>query len=276
MADFIVNSDEDEQERAQRHRRDAQKQKKKKRPSAAAYNPDLEDSEEILSDGVLELEDEEEEEEEFERKRSRKGRKGGRPPKPAARRPSEEDAEENANEGGRLRRLRKAPSETVVLNLESEDENEVLDVEIYQQDDVPTLNEEKGESEEEGEEESEEEDDETIAALDSIINQTEQHTVCFRQRLDKLPIDEKKSKMVPTEGAPYEVAPACLRHQLKDYQLVGLNWMYLLHQEGLNGILADESTPNFVLFLSPRSLVCSVCSGAWENDSEHFSSCTCF
>ena len=29
--------------------------------------------------------------------------------------------------------------------------------------------------------------------------------------------------------------------ELKDYQLVGLNWMNLLYTQELNGILADES-----------------------------------
>ena len=28
--------------------------------------------------------------------------------------------------------------------------------------------------------------------------------------------------------------------QLKPYQLIGLNWLALLHSEDLNGILADE------------------------------------
>ena len=41
--------------------------------------------------------------------------------------------------------------------------------------------------------------------------------------------------------------------QLKSYQLVGLNWLALLHSQNLNGILADEMvrtaihTYNFVL-----------------------------
>ena len=45
--------------------------------------------------------------------------------------------------------------------------------------------------------------------------------------------------------------------QLKAYQLVGLNWLALLHSQNLNGILADEMvSPNtsiiFILYL----LVC--------------------
>ena len=36
--------------------------------------------------------------------------------------------------------------------------------------------------------------------------------------------------------------PASLHKKLKDYQMVGMNWLYLLHREGLSGILADEST----------------------------------
>ena len=28
--------------------------------------------------------------------------------------------------------------------------------------------------------------------------------------------------------------------QLKGYQLIGLNWLVLMHEQGLNGVLADE------------------------------------
>lgn len=30
------------------------------------------------------------------------------------------------------------------------------------------------------------------------------------------------------------------RLQLKGYQLIGLNWLVLMHEQGLNGVLADE------------------------------------
>lgn len=30
------------------------------------------------------------------------------------------------------------------------------------------------------------------------------------------------------------------RLQMKSYQLIGLNWLVLMHQQGLNGVLADE------------------------------------
>jgi hypothetical protein len=38
-----------------------------------------------------------------------------------------------------------------------------------------------------------------------------------------------------------EQQPQLLERPLKDYQLIGMNWLYTLHKEGLNGILADES-----------------------------------
>jgi len=38
-----------------------------------------------------------------------------------------------------------------------------------------------------------------------------------------------------------ERQPKMLQRDLKDYQLIGMNWLYTLHKEGLNGILADES-----------------------------------
>jgi len=34
--------------------------------------------------------------------------------------------------------------------------------------------------------------------------------------------------------------PTNLRCQLKPYQLKGLNWLYNLYEQGINGILADE------------------------------------
>lgn len=35
--------------------------------------------------------------------------------------------------------------------------------------------------------------------------------------------------------------PQALKHPLKDYQLEGLKWMATLYENGLSGILADES-----------------------------------
>eukprot|EP01047_Picozoa_sp_COSAG01_P034618 COSAG01_NODE_2608_length_7388_cov_2.860200_10_plen_71_part_00 len=37
---------------------------------------------------------------------------------------------------------------------------------------------------------------------------------------------------------PSNVGGECMR--LKPYQLIGLNWLYLMHQNQLNGILGDE------------------------------------
>ena len=32
----------------------------------------------------------------------------------------------------------------------------------------------------------------------------------------------------------------CVSLQLKPYQLTSLNWLVLMHEQGVNGILADE------------------------------------
>ena len=37
-----------------------------------------------------------------------------------------------------------------------------------------------------------------------------------------------------------ELSVSFCRHTLKPYQLVGLNWLTLMHRQELNGILADE------------------------------------
>ena len=34
--------------------------------------------------------------------------------------------------------------------------------------------------------------------------------------------------------------PKMLQATLKDYQLMGLNWLATLYEQGINGILADE------------------------------------
>lgn len=39
--------------------------------------------------------------------------------------------------------------------------------------------------------------------------------------------------------------------QLRDYQVQGLNWMIALHQNGLNGILADEMGRAYSEFTLP-------------------------
>jgi len=39
--------------------------------------------------------------------------------------------------------------------------------------------------------------------------------------------------------------------QLRDYQVQGLNWMIALHQNGLNGILADEMGRAYSAFTLP-------------------------
>ena len=39
---------------------------------------------------------------------------------------------------------------------------------------------------------------------------------------------------------PSVLLKACPIVRLKPYQLVGVNWLYLLHQVGVNGVLADD------------------------------------
>ncbi len=41
--------------------------------------------------------------------------------------------------------------------------------------------------------------------------------------------------------------------QLKPYQLVGLNWLAMLHAQNLNGILADEMVSMSMLIEFPRN-----------------------
>ena len=61
-------------------------------------------------------------------------------------------------------------------------------------------------------------------------------------------ITKKMNKMVEdltkTDGATMELTeqPKCIPDDLKihDYQLIGLNWLALMHKQSLNGILADE------------------------------------
>lgn len=55
------------------------------------------------------------------------------------------------------------------------------------------------------------------------------------------------------EGHP-ELQPSILKGELKNYQLAGMNWLYLLHRFDMNGILADEmglgKTIQAIAFLS--------------------------
>lgn len=59
--------------------------------------------------------------------------------------------------------------------------------------------------------------------------------------------------------------PENLKNELRSYQLIGLNWLYLLFQQKINGILADESN-DFVTYND-------VFSGSRENHSNNFSFC---
>ena len=47
----------------------------------------------------------------------------------------------------------------------------------------------------------------------------------------------------PSPSPPLQVrtpVPFLLRHKLRDYQHIGLEWLVMMHERKLNGILADE------------------------------------
>lgn len=55
--------------------------------------------------------------------------------------------------------------------------------------------------------------------------------------------EEEKEGEEETDEAPVEKIerqPEVLTGKLRSYQLDGLNWLWKLHEAGLNGILADE------------------------------------
>lgn len=41
-------------------------------------------------------------------------------------------------------------------------------------------------------------------------------------------------------GVHFEKSPPYIRGEMRDYQVVGLNWMISLYENRINGILADE------------------------------------
>ncbi len=58
-------------------------------------------------------------------------------------------------------------------------------------------------------------------------------------------MNESENGAATNNSIQMERQPKMLQRDLKDYQLIGMNWLYTLHKEGLNGILADESKCHF-------------------------------
>jgi hypothetical protein len=61
--------------------------------------------------------------------------------------------------------------------------------------------------------------------------------------------------------------------KLTRYQLVGFNWLWLLHQGNLNGILADESMRLCFFFFCFSLPLYLICSGTWEDSSNDCDLC---
>ena len=113
----------------------------------------------------------------------------------------------------------------------------------------------KDEEQEEDEEEEEEDEDPDVdpqeKKLNTLVKQCEQYATQIRDVVghwqEKSLGNDKEMKGSILEENPEEVQnlelikqPEMLVHELRSYQLVGLNWLYLLHQQKINGILADE------------------------------------
>jgi E1A-binding protein p400 len=70
--------------------------------------------------------------------------------------------------------------------------------------------------------------------------------------------------------------PSLLRHTLREYQHIGLDWLVTMHDRKLNGILADEVMLYFIItFLikcNSTFFLCflSISDGSWQNDSNNF------
>lgn len=76
---------------------------------------------------------------------------------------------------------------------------------------------------------------ELLSKCESISKKLEDE---ITQSIDKKSnsIDIKTSSL-KIKSQPKLLQPGC---ELKPYQLIGLNWMCLMHAEKINGILADE------------------------------------
>ncbi|EGG04026.1 uncharacterized protein MELLADRAFT_89706 [Melampsora larici-populina 98AG31] len=73
-------------------------------------------------------------------------------------------------------------------------------------------------------------------------------------------IDIDLNSQNPTMAGDIQVKqPKMLMAELKEYQLKGLNWLANLHEQGINGILADEMGPRKTLqFISLRAYLAEV------------------
>ena len=115
-------------------------------------------------------------------------------------------------------------------------------------------------------EEEEEEEEEEVDSIEGIMNMCENcstklYNFIEKYRKPKLSGVTSSTQCTASqlqsasnqEGQP-ELQPSILKGELKNYQLVGMNWLYLIHRFDMNGILADEmglgKTVQAIAFLS--------------------------
>lgn len=120
----------------------------------------------------------------------------------------------------RKKKAKTKPSESDILS----------DDEIFDVDNGP----------EDKEEEEEEEEEEERNEFDDLLEECEKFSKKLKHLLDTCNIDDRRV-CVDTQRSDLLIPqPEGLRRELKSYQVVGLNWLNLLHKENINGILADE------------------------------------
>jgi hypothetical protein len=106
-------------------------------------------------------------------------------------------------------------------------------------------------------------DDPASRRLFQLVRQSETYSNQIQEILRGWTNLSEREKNLRNKGIDIETQPgqsdlirqpALLKHQLRSYQLVGLNWLYLLFQRNINGILADES--NHKPFSNNLTLFC--------------------
>ncbi|KAI2633698.1 SNF2 family N-terminal domain-containing protein [Hypomontagnella submonticulosa] len=86
---------------------------------------------------------------------------------------------------------------------------------------------------------------EACEAATTVINECDRRGAELNAAMDSWPLDRNGEPKPDTEdlkGLPIKRQPNGMNKEikLKKYQLVGLNWMNLLHSKGYSGILADD------------------------------------
>ncbi|KAI0382093.1 SNF2 family N-terminal domain-containing protein [Hypomontagnella monticulosa] len=86
---------------------------------------------------------------------------------------------------------------------------------------------------------------EACEAATAVINECDKRGAAINAAMDSWPLDrngEPKPDVEGLKGLPIKSQPKGMSTEikLKNYQLVGLNWMNLLHSKGYSGILADD------------------------------------